>query len=122
MVIPFRVPCYSFTREGAIARAREWFVNLVAEYEAAGRQAQLVQEYERLSGPDRVDNLTPAELLLKWSALHSHFRSLRRPGDGMASYLSLGPRLLRTQFRDTLVCTDVADLDTHVLELLSRSP
>ena len=80
MVIPFRVPCYSFTREGAIARAREWFVNLVAEYEAAGRQAQLVQEYEHLSGPDRVDTLTPAELLIKWSALHSHFRSLWRPG------------------------------------------
>ena len=64
-VIPFRVPCYSFTREGAVARAREWFVNLVAAYEATGRQAQLVQECSRVSGPDRVDNLTLVEVLLK---------------------------------------------------------
>ena len=28
-VIPFRVPCYSFTREGAVARARAWFVNFL---------------------------------------------------------------------------------------------
>ena len=64
-VIPFRVPCYPFTREGAIARAREWFVNLIAQYEATGRLAQLVQECERLSGPDRVDNLTLTQLLLR---------------------------------------------------------
>ena len=52
-VIPFRVHCCSFTRKGAIARAREWYVNLIAEYEAAGRLAQLAQECECLSGPDR---------------------------------------------------------------------
>ena len=59
------MPCYSFTRDGAIARAREWFVDLIAKYEATGRLPQLVQECERLSGPDRVDNLTIYELLLK---------------------------------------------------------
>ena len=52
-VIPLRVQCCSFTRKGAIARAGEWFANLVAAYEATCRLAQLVQECECLQGPDR---------------------------------------------------------------------
>ena len=78
-VIPFRVPCYSFTREGAIARAREWFANLVAEYEATGRLGQLVEKCERLSGPDRVDNLTIYELLLKMPQDSEYITVTHRP-------------------------------------------
>ena len=46
--MPFQVSGYASTREGAIARAREGFANLVATYEADGNLAQLVVEYERL--------------------------------------------------------------------------
>ena len=80
-VIPFRVPCYSFTRDGAIARAREWFVDLIAKYEATGGLPELVEKCERLSGPDRVDNLTIYELLLKMPQDSEYITVTRRcPG------------------------------------------
>ena len=84
-VIPFRVPCYSFTRDGAIARAREWFVDLIAQYEATGRLAELVEKCERLSGPDRVDNLTLAELLLKMPEDSEHITVTHRPAGALSS-------------------------------------
>ena len=50
-IMLFHVTGYASTREGAIARAREGFVNLVAAYEADGNLAQLVVEYECLKRP-----------------------------------------------------------------------
>ena len=82
-VIPFRVPCYSFTRDGAIARAREWFVDLIAQYEATGRLAELVEKCERLEGPDRVDNLTIYELLLRMPQDSEYITVTHRPAGAL---------------------------------------
>ncbi len=82
-MIPFRVPCYSFTREGAIARAREWFVNLIAKYEATGRLADLVEKCERLDGPDRVDILTLVVLRHLEQQDYEHIIVTHRPAGAL---------------------------------------